>query len=199
MAKFFVISHENEVEIKIKNSRFIASGKEIQSTKQAQKFLKTIKEKYPDANHHCYAYKIGQPTCAEYRFSDDGEPTGTAGKPIFQVIDSQLTNTIIVVTRYFGGIKLGKGGLVKAYTEAAQTLIKDSQLKEFFIEKELQFTYPYHLTSQVEHLLKQYEIERMTRSFSEKVDQTIWIRDSLELKLIQELEVLAGGKVLFKS
>lgn len=110
---------EYEIKTEIKRSVFIANVKGEVDEKQAEEFVKSIRKKYPDATHNCYAYvadELGNVT----RFSDDGEPSGTAGQPILDVIRKQgLVKTAIVVTRYFGGIKLGAGGLVGAYSQTA--------------------------------------------------------------------------------
>lgn len=119
MKTYKYVDGEYEIKTEIKRSVFIASVKGEVDEKQAEEFVKSIRKKYPDATHNCYAYvadELGNVT----RFSDDGEPSGTAGQPILDVIRKQgLVKTAIVVTRYFGGIKLGAGGLVGAYSQTA--------------------------------------------------------------------------------
>lgn len=115
-------------EIEEKKSRFIADVSPVQSEEEAIAFIEKIKKKYWDARHHCYAYVLGE-DAGFIRFSDDGEPSGTAGKPILEVLKGlQVSNLAVVVTRYFGGTLLGTGGLVRAYTQAAQAGIKASEL-----------------------------------------------------------------------
>lgn len=114
------INEDGQSEITVKKSRFIANITHVETQEEAVNYIEKIKKQYYDAKHHCFAFSIGidQPTP---RFSDDGEPQGTAGKPILEVIEGQqLHNVIIVVTRYFGGTLLGTGGLVRAYTDAAK-------------------------------------------------------------------------------
>lgn len=115
------------VEHEVKKSRFIAWAFLAETREQAMQQLAATKVKYPDARHHCWAYLIGNPVCpTTIAMSDDGEPSGTAGKPILNVLQHKSVGDImLVVVRYFGGIKLGAGGLVRAYSSAAQNLMVD--------------------------------------------------------------------------
>lgn len=116
-------------EIEEKKSRFIADVMPVQSEEEALAFIEKIKKKYWDARHHCYAYVLGE-DARLVRFSDDGEPSGTAGKPILEVLQGmQVSNLAVVVTRYFGGTLLGTGGLVRAYTQAAQAGMEASDIR----------------------------------------------------------------------
>ena len=124
MNSYSFVDGEYEVRNEIKHSVFIATVKGEVDAEGAEEFVRTVRKKYPDATHNCYAYisdEFGNAT----RFSDDGEPSGTAGQPILDVIKKQgLVKTAIVVTRYFGGIKLGAGGLVSAYSGAAADAVR---------------------------------------------------------------------------
>ena len=113
-------------EIEIKKSRFIAYAKCIQSRAEGMAWLEEIKSQYPDARHHCWAYLIGDPNCAASAgMGDDGEPSGTAGKPILNVLNHKgVGDIMIIVVRYFGGVKLGAGGLTRAYGQAAQAVME---------------------------------------------------------------------------
>ncbi|MDX1795244.1 MAG: YigZ family protein [Hydrogenovibrio sp.] len=113
-------------EIEIKKSRFIAYARHIETREQGMQWLEAIKAEYPDARHHCWAYLIGNPTCASNAgMGDDGEPSGTAGKPILNVLQHKgVGDVMIIVVRYFGGIKLGAGGLTRAYGQAAQAVME---------------------------------------------------------------------------
>lgn len=122
MESYITVSGESVGEYSEKRSRFIATLRHIETEEQAAEFLAEMRSKYWDARHNCYAYSISHGTLK--RFSDDGEPHGTAGKPILDIIDgSGLTDIMIVVTRYFGGVLLGTGGLVRAYSAAAREAI----------------------------------------------------------------------------
>lgn len=172
---------EGEAEIVILNSRFIASGKEVRNTEQAEAFLKLIQARYPDASHHCYAFKVLGPPQVD-RFSDDGEPNGTAGRPILTVLEHHLHNAIIVVTRYFGGTKLGKGGLVKAYTEAAKNLIDVLGTLQQEAQTPLRLEYPYSLASSLDYWYRQ-------QGFSPSLNYGASICSELEVPL-SKLETL---------
>lgn len=126
MKSYITVSGESVGEYSEKRSRFIATLRPIETEEQAAEFLAEMRSKYWDARHNCYAYSISHGTLK--RFSDDGEPHGTAGKPILDIIDgSGLTDIMIVVTRYFGGVLLGTGGLVRAYSAAAREAIAAAQ------------------------------------------------------------------------
>ena len=119
-------------EIEIKKSRFIAHAKKISTRPDGMDWLAELKATYPDARHHCWAYQLGDPTRASSAATgDDGEPSGTAGKPILNVLQHKgVGDIMIVVVRYFGGIKLGAGGLTRAYSQAAQAVMEALLLEE---------------------------------------------------------------------
>ncbi len=119
-------TEQSVAEIIIKKSRFIAYARHIVSREAGMVWLAEIKAEYPDARHHCWAYLIGHPSCATNAgMGDDGEPGGTAGKPILNVLNHKNINDVmIIVVRYFGGIKLGAGGLTRAYGQAAQAVME---------------------------------------------------------------------------
>ena len=143
---FLVPSNSQRIELTIKRSRFIAKTVHVLDRTCAMQELEHIRKQFPDAGHHCWAYVIGNPrspkSCA---MSDDGEPSGTAGKPILNVLQHRnIGNVLLVVTRYFGGIKLGAGGLVRAYSSSATQVTDALTLKPFVtlaqIEIELEFS-----------------------------------------------------------
>jgi uncharacterized YigZ family protein len=128
---------------KEKGSRFIAVAMPVNSTEQVKLSLEQLRKEYHDARHHCYAYRLGE-FPYESRFNDDGEPSGTAGKPIFGQIQSfDLTNILVVVIRYFGGVKLGTGGLIQAYRSAAKNALENSTIhvKTWKLTLEVRFDY----------------------------------------------------------
>jgi uncharacterized YigZ family protein len=135
------ISKTSETKKTIKKSRFIASIKEIENEEEAKLFLKSITQRYPDATHHCWAYKYGLGEDAVLQYSDGGEPANSAGPPILQAIKKEkITNVMVVVSRYFGGTKLGISGLIQAYRDSALRglqvagKVKKISLREFIIE-----------------------------------------------------------------
>ena len=113
--QYFIIARDSTVEIKIKNSRFIGESRHANSVAEALTRLEGIRKREYSATHHCFAYRVGLGHDPVFKYSDDGEPSGTAGKPIYDYIQgSEVTNLLLVVTRYFGGTKLGTGGLTHA-------------------------------------------------------------------------------------
>jgi uncharacterized YigZ family protein len=127
--KYYTIEKSVRTEIKIKGSRFISSIFSVTDQNSAEDILKNIRHEYYDATHNCFAYKIGYEGNI-FRYSDDGEPSGSAGKPIYFAISKyNLSDIIVIVTRFFGGTKLGVGGLVRAYTESAEESLKIAEKK----------------------------------------------------------------------
>ena len=140
-------------EIVEKKSRFIGYAQPVSSEEEAYAFVESVKKKHYDARHNCHAFAIGKENTL-YRFSDDGEPQGTAGKPILEVISgNQVTDICIVVTRYFGGTLLGTGGLVRAYTEAAKLALADAGIHQMQRMKLMDITCSYNDSGKVQYLL----------------------------------------------
>lgn len=186
MARYTTLACEAESEIEILRSRFIASGREVTTVAEAESFLQQIRARYPDATHHCYAFKVAGPPVVD-RFSDDGEPSGTAGKPIYIVLEHHLHNAIIVVTRYFGGTKLGKGGLVKAYTEAAKALLDTAGTLEREPEVLLALSYPYALEGSLAHFCQELGL-RPELTYAEQVYAHWSVPESRLERVCQRLE-----------
>ena len=154
---YITVIGETEAEYTEKRSRFIAALKHCETEEEAAEFINALKSKYWDARHNCYAYSVENG--ALKRFSDDGEPHGTAGKPILSVIEGAgITNVCIVVTRYFGGTLLGTGGLVRAYTEAAKLALADAGIHQVQRMKLMDITCSYNDSGKVQYLLSTNEI-----------------------------------------
>jgi len=139
---FMTVSHNIQVKNTVKKSRFYTSVKELEKEEEIREFLKEVKKQFPDASHHCWAYKIGINEQQIKFYSDAGEPANSAGAPILQAIEQEgLANLMIIVTRYFGGIKLGIGGLIRAYRESALQGLQSAgrvekfALREFILQK----------------------------------------------------------------
>lgn len=158
-------------EIEIKHSRFITHIGHTPDPKSAQQFIESIRQQHPKANHNCWAQIAGSRSLLNCRGShDDGEPKGTAGKPMLNVIEhSEMCEICVVVTRYFGGIKLGAGGLVRAYSlavqEALQTLPIIEKIEQFDFTLEL----PHHLVGEIEHFLNLSKVNITERNWSERL------------------------------
>lgn len=160
------IEIQSEGLYKDKGSKFIAIAIPVLSEEEIKEHLQQLRKKYYDARHHCYAYALG-PTRDAFRINDDGEPSGTAGKPIYgQILSHDLTNILIVVIRYFGGVKLGVRGLINAYKGAAQDALNNNNIREKVIKEiyELHFDYP--LMNDVMRILKEQDLEQISHDFA---------------------------------
>jgi len=163
------ISREAESAIEIKRSRFIGRSFKAATPDEAPAIVKRIRETWRDATRHCWAFRTGT-TGEQARYDNSGEPQGTASPPILDVLKhNDLTNTLVVVTRYHGGIKLGAGGLVRAYAEAAKKAIEASGVTELQLMKEIRAPLPYNLLSQLESYMAREEFEIAARDFGEHV------------------------------
>ena len=157
-------------EIEIKRSRFIASLARTDSEEAAREFIAQIRHDFPDARHHCTAFLIHQDTGPDTaRSSDDGEPAGTAGNPMLKALtESGLTNVTCVVTRYFGGTKLGTGGLVRAYSGAVQQVLEEAQTVRLVIQPSYQLQLPIGEAGKIEAKLTQNGYQILDRDFSQE-------------------------------
>ena len=156
-----------------KMSRFLAFVEPVSSADEARAVVKRYGNEYHDARHCCWAYMIGTER-NEYLSSDNGEPSGTAGKPILGQINSfGLTNVVIVVIRYFGGIKLGTSGLIGAYREAARLAIEACEIVECHEQAQLSFTFPYLSMNDVMKVVKKNELKVICQSFDNVCTMTI--------------------------
>lgn len=168
---FKTINQNISAEIVEKKSKFIANVFYVETVEEAEEKVKEIKKKYFDARHNCFAYSVFTKDGIVNRFSDDGEPSGTAGGPMLNIlIGKELTNLVVVVTRYFGGILLGTGGLIRAYTGATQEAL--GKLKDVYkdlgLEAKLVTTYPE--LEKLKYYLKQNQIEITNTEYNEMVE-----------------------------
>ena len=160
-----MLSAPGEGLYKEKGSKFIASAFTAMSEDEAKRGIAEIKKQYFDARHHCFAYMIG-PDKATFRSSDDGEPSGTAGKPILnQILSKDVTNVCVVVTRYFGGIKLGTSGLINAYKTASRKALDNATIIEKTIDEVFALEFGYPLMNEVMRIMKEENLEQMNPRF----------------------------------
>ena len=163
------ISREAESAIEIKRSRFIGRSFKAATPDEALAAVKRVRETWRDATHHCWAFRVGM-SGENARYDNSGEPQGTAGPPILDVLKhNDLTNTLVVVTRYYGGTKLGAGGLVRAYGEAAKKAIEASGVTELQLVREISTPVPYALLAPLEAYLAREGLEVVNREFGESV------------------------------
>lgn len=180
----FTITNDIINEIIIKNSKFICIIHKIYDTKEVDNYIDSIKEIYKDATHYCYAYIIED----KKKFNDDGEPSGTAGSPIMQALEKNNLNYIIcIVIRYFGGIKLGAGGLVRAYTKSVTECLKNAIIKELVKGYNVNITFNYDYINTINYLLKDYNI--INKEFNNTITYNLNIDTDLYNKLINNKNV----------
>ncbi|MEM6966451.1 MAG: YigZ family protein, partial [Bacteroidota bacterium] len=154
-------------EFKDRGSKFVAYAFPAHSEEAWQGHLEEVKKEHLKARHHCYAFRLGMDS-NNFRANDDGEPSGTAGRPILGQIDSfGLTNVFVVVVRYFGGTKLGTSGLINAYRTSAQVALKNAEVIEKSLDEIFQITFNYALMSQVMNTIKRLELEIVEQDFGE--------------------------------
>lgn len=177
-----------------KKSRFIVTVIPATTTEQAYAELEIIRKKYYDARHHCFAYVIGE-AGEEVRCSDDGEPSGTAGKPMLDVIvGSGIKNILVVVTRYFGGTKLGPGGLVRAYTQSTQLGIRGSLVIEKEWGQYLDIRTDYNSIGKVQYILGEHQIQIIESEYTDVVKITAMIPTHNIEEIMNEITEGTSGK-----
>lgn len=181
-----------------KGSKFIALAFPVKTESQIKEILAGIKKDYFDARHHCYAYRLGWDYSA-YRINDDGEPSGTAGKPIYgQILSNELTNILIVVIRYFGGIKLGVSGLINAYKTATIDAIKNSTIITNIVQDVMEVNFSYDLMSKIMTILKSDGIQILnTEYFDETVNIRFIINKTNSIQLCDQINTLENAKLIY--
>ncbi len=176
----------------IKKSRFIAHVSPVHTEEEAWAFINRIRAEHAEATHNCFAFRVGNVA----RMSDDGEPSGTAGRPIFEVIDKQgLSDTAIVVTRYFGGILLGAGGLVRAYSQAAAAGVEAAGVATAVPAADLRLRLDYSLVGKVQYLLQQQGALTLDTAFGEGVTIECRVLNERAEALEAELAELSAGRI----
>lgn len=185
-----------ETEITVVNSRFIVSLAPVNSVEDARDFISEIKKRYPDASHHVPAFVIGHGKSIIAHCSDDGEPSGTAGRPALAVLQgSGLGNVVVVVTRYFGGTKLGTGGLIKAYGDAVREVLKQVKFATLLPTTTLVLVTPYRLYDQVVRLMESHDAVVLETEFLEDVIVTLRLKDEEVQAFTNMLGNLSSGQV----
>ncbi len=184
--------------LKVEGSKFIADAFPVESRTEADAWLAKVRKKYHDATHHCFAYAIGSER-DEFRYSDAGEPSGTAGIKIFSAIQSKdLSDISLVVTRYFGGTKLGVGGLGRAYFDAASLVLSESEVVKKIIAEEIQITFPYEDTNGVMTLITRSRVKIADTVYDDDVTLRILVREGMAAGLLGELKNVTRGNLASK-
>lgn len=192
---FYTLAAPSEGVYREKMSRFLAFACPVESAAGAKEIVARYQKEYYDARHVCWAYMIGADR-AQFQSNDNGEPSGTAGKPILGQINSfNLTNLVVVVVRYFGGIKLGTSGLIVAYREAAREAISAGEIIECHEMTSISFTFPYMAMNDVMKLVKQPGVRVDDQQFDNSCSMTVSIRSDEAPRLTARLLDLDGLKL----
>ena len=187
MDKFKTIKQNSKAEIEEKKSRFIAELFYIENVNQAEEYIKQVKKKHFDARHHCYAYRIIQNNEIKDKQSDDGEPSGTAGAPMLNILTkNQIVNVLVIVTRYFGGTLLGTGGLVKAYSEATLKAIENTEIIMQELGYEMQITITYADLEKFKYYAQKNSINIINTKYENNIVCTIEINKEEKEKLLMQ-------------
>ncbi|WP_221801168.1 YigZ family protein [Oceanobacter mangrovi] len=192
------VSEPHLHQFEIKRSQFISFVGRAGNRDEAEAFIRSVREIHPQARHVCWAYIAGAPNTTVMSMSDDGEPSGTAGRPMLKVLEhSGLGEVVVAVVRYFGGIKLGTGGLQRAYSDAVSLALEDLPTEERVPQTCLTLSYDYPHESVVRHLLEQYPTQQQSCEFGSQVVLTVLVAASEQVEFERELvNKSAGGVVI---
>jgi uncharacterized YigZ family protein len=175
-----------------KGSRFLAFGYPVYNEEEIKTRVAGLRKKFHDARHHCYAYRLG-PKGETYRVNDDGEPSGTAGKPIYgQLLSNNLTYVLVVVVRYFGGTLLGTGGLITAYRSATSEMLQNARIVIRTVEVKVRLSFPYDMLNPVMKILKEESITPDEADYNSICTLVLKVRASSLEKITGRLIKIAG-------
>lgn len=193
--EFRTIKEDGQVQEEIKKSRFICHAKRVYSEEEARDFITAIKKEHYKATHNCSAFIIGERSEIK-RTSDDGEPSGTAGVPMLGVLENHnLTNICVVVTRYFGGIKLGAGGLIRAYAGSVALAVKEIGIIEIKEQAGIAIQMSYAQYQEYSNFLKEYDLMELETNFTDQVDTMIYVDKEEKENIKAALVEFFNGKV----
>ena len=190
--RFKTIKGSSEGYYKEKGSKFIARAVHVESEAAAKAYLLQTKKEYHDARHHCYAFRI-QPEKEFFRSSDDGEPSGTAGKPILnQLLSNELFDVMVVVIRYFGGTKLGVPGLIRAYKTATREALSQAEMVTLTITRELTLLFDYPLMNVVMRIVKEQKLPVKKQDFALRCELVLEVERNKEKMVVEKLTRIQG-------
>lgn len=194
MDAYVTLGKDGSATLEVKRSEFIGYASHVTTEEEARAFIDKIRKKHADARHNVYAYCLSENNIL--RYSDDGEPQGTAGLPVLDILrKGGITDAVIVVTRYFGGILLGTGGLVHAYSAAAKAAVEDAGRASFVTYEEYSLTMSYPLYQKVPHLFKNFPIIVDATDFGGEVEVRFAIKEGYFDKLEPLLNEVGAGKI----
>ena len=179
------VEKETVIEFEEKKSKFIGYIKPVSTVEEAEKFIASIREMHPNATHNVPLYRVVEEGQEYFKYNDDGEPTNTAGKPMAEILNIlDVYNVAIVATRYFGGIKLGAGGLIRNYAKTAKIAVNEAEIVEYKEKSLFIIDYDYEYTGEVESFLnmykKEFEIEIVEKNYSSRVTMKIKADSEIE-------------------
>ncbi|MCF7802986.1 MAG: YigZ family protein [Candidatus Marinimicrobia bacterium] len=196
--EYLTVKEYATARFKEKGSKFIGHIYPVNSRDDAAQRLSEVKQEYYDATHNCSAYVIGLGDETDFHYDDDGEPSGTAGKPIYQAITgADLTNVIIIITRYFGGTKLGTGGLIRAYGESAHLTIENATIVRKVLTETVSLETTYEDISAVMRTIENMEARITDQDYGEKIRITVAVRQSLAEQFRRQLIDSTGDRIAF--
>lgn len=192
---FLTLSNTGLSKIEIKQSVFIGQAVRIYSPEDADAFVRKVKSEYPDARHNCYAWLLSGDVKMQ-KYSDDGEPSGTAGLPLLSVLEkSGLTDCAVAVTRYFGGILLGKGGLVRAYTEAASEAVQNAGVVKVIEGTKYKMTFGYDAYEKMSRFVTGNGWEITNTEYTDNVEMSFLCPSEAAPKMIEDVTEISAGRI----
>ncbi|MGF2617955.1 YigZ family protein [Rossellomorea vietnamensis] len=194
LQKYLTVKEAGQHEINIERSRFIAHIKRAESEEEAQEFINTIKKDHSNANHNCSAYMIGEHNLIQ-KANDDGEPSGTAGVPMLEVLKKRdLKDTVVVVTRYFGGIKLGAGGLIRAYGKAVSEGLNAVGIVERTLMRVMKTKIDYTLLGKVENEVRSSKYPLKEIHYLDTVEIETYVEEDKKEEFVEWMTELTNGQ-----
>ncbi len=191
---YLTLAAPAEAALRERSSKFLAFAWPVRNEEEIRTHLETLRKRYYDATHHCYAWRLGADGAA-WRANDDGEPSGTAGKPILgQMLSRSVTNCLVVIVRYFGGTKLGVPGLIAAYKEATAAVLEAADLIERTVDRIVRVDFPYLAMNEIMRVVKDEQPDILRQSFDNLYTMEFAIRASKADRLIEKLKK-AGGSI----
>lgn len=185
---------ETQIEFEEKKSKFIGYIKPIKKVTEAEDFIEYINILHPNATHNCSAYRIIENGQEYYKVDDNGEPSGTAGKPIGEIfIALDVHNVVVVVTRYFGGIKLGAGGLIRNYAKTAKLAVNEAQIVEYIEKEEYLIDFSYNKSSEIDKIIFDEKIEISDKTFDERVSYKMLLSKKQKEKIEEIKDIIIIG------
>lgn len=185
---------ETQIEFEEKKSKFIGYIKPVKRVIEAEEFIEYINMLHPNATHNCSAYRIIENGQEYYKVDDNGEPSGTAGKPIGEIfITLDVYNVVVVVTRYFGGIKLGAGGLIRNYAKTAKLSVSEAQIIEYIERKEYLIDFSYNKSSEIDKIIFDERIEVLDKTFDERVSYKMSLSKNQKEKFEEIKDIIIIG------